>query len=143
MDNFIDSFKYYLRKNDISFKETESAISFDHNNKYFLLIKDLDKTLYYRLMLPRIIDVTDENKQLLQELALELTTKYRVAKIVKWENELSISYEFVLYSSDASASQTFFSRTLAILSMILDEFQKLYSEKSVSSLEEQGKVTCQ
>lgn len=115
------AFKQYLTIKNYSFSVDEKFITFKHNNWNILLISD-DDPYYFRLVLPRLITLTDDNANALMKKALSLSGEYKVAKAVAFQNDIWLLFEEILSDYDFKNTELF-DRAITILSNFAKEIK--------------------
>ena len=108
------AFKQDLTIKDYQFSVDDNFITFKHNGWNMVLVSDNDP-YYFRLVLPRLISITDENANALMKKALFLSGEYKVAKAVLFQDDIWIFFEEILSDYDFKNSELF-DRAIVILS---------------------------
>ncbi len=124
--SIIEIFGKFLHDSQIDHEIKGNLISFKWENLQYVMIYSQDDSVYFRLMLPRVVDVNDQNKATLEAIALELSTKYKVGKIITFNQSLWLSFEAFI-SSDVDNSK-FFARAMRILKLMYEDIRNLLKE---------------
>lgn len=77
----------YLKAHGIAAKRSKVGVNFEHEGWNFLLWNDADDPLFFRLTLPGILDVTDENYACALMACNTLNWNYKVVKASLYEYE--------------------------------------------------------
>lgn len=77
----------YLKKNGLEPQENEIGLNFSVEGWNFLLMHDQDDPVFFRLTLPGIFDVTDENFAEAIMAANNINWNFKVVKAVVYEYE--------------------------------------------------------
>lgn len=77
----------YLKANGIAAKRSKVGVNFVYEGWNFLLWNDADDPLFFRLALPGILDVTDENYARALMACNTLNWNYKVVKASLYEYE--------------------------------------------------------
>ena len=84
----------YLRKEGFCPEETDFGLYFKCEGKNFLLIYDDDDEQYFRLMMPCIFEMTDENEDAVYRAMNEVNSSVKVIKAyIMRENEVWLGFE--------------------------------------------------
>ena len=84
----------YLRKEGFCPEETDFGLYFKCEGKNFLLIYDDDDEQYFRLMMPCIFEMTDENQEAVYHAMNEVNSSVKVIKAyIMRENEVWLGFE--------------------------------------------------
>ena len=87
----------YLRKEGFCPEETEFGLYFKCEGKNFLLIYDDDDEQYFRLMMPCIFEMTDENEDEVYRAMNEVNSSVKVIKAyIMCENEVWLGFEVLV-----------------------------------------------
>ena len=90
----------YLRKEGFCPEETEFGLYFKCEGKNFLLIYDDDDEQYFRLMMPCIFEMTDENEDEVYRAMNEVNSSVKVIKAyIMRENEVWLGFEVLVDST--------------------------------------------
>lgn len=109
------AFKQYLTIKDYQFSVDDNFIKFKHDGWNMVLLVNDNDPYYFRLVLPRLVSITDENANALMKKALLLSGEYKVAKAVIFQNDIWIFFEEILSDYDFKNSKLF-DRAIVILS---------------------------
>lgn len=102
----------YLTENGIEYAKSRVGINFHVDTWNFLLWHDADDPLFFRLALPGLLDVTDENYAAALMACNMVNWNYKVAKASLYEYEergrrhasVWVCYEQILTSSNLEPS---------------------------------------
>ena len=87
----------FLRNEGFSPQETEFGLAFKCEGKNFLLIYDDDDQQYFRLMMPCIFEMTDENEDAVYRAMNEVNSSVKVIKAyIMCENEVWLGFEVLV-----------------------------------------------
>lgn len=87
----------YLRKEGFCPEETDFGLYFKCEGKNFLLIYDDDDEQYFRLMMPCIFEMTDENEDAVYRAMNEVNSSVKVIKAyIMRENEVWLGFEVLV-----------------------------------------------
>ena len=87
----------FLRKEGFCPEETEFGLAFKCEGKNFLLIYDDDDETYFRLMMPCIFEMNDENEDAVYRAMNEVNSSVKVIKAyIMCENEVWIGFEVLV-----------------------------------------------
>ena len=112
--DIITAFKQYLTIKNYQFSVDNDFITFKHDGWNMVLVSDNDP-YYFRLVLPRLISITDENANALMKQSLLLSGEYKVAKAVLFQNDIWIFFEEILSDYDFK-NYELFNQAIVILS---------------------------
>lgn len=121
--NIRDSFIDFLNTNGITFQSEGNVIQFDWEDLHYVLLYTEDDPAFFRLMLPRVETFTEENTARLNEVAMELSTRFKVGKMIRYDqdNTLWISIENFIYTNSGDDTR-FFTRAMRLLKYMYDDF---------------------
>ena len=108
------AFKQYLTIKDYKFSVDENFVTFKYKNWNIVLVSD-DDPYYFRLVLPRLVTITDDNANALMRYVLNLSADYKVAKAVVFQNDVWLLFEAILNDYDFKNTELF-DRAITILS---------------------------
>jgi hypothetical protein len=74
-------------------------------------------------MLPHVATINSENESRLDKISLELGTRYKVGKVIKFEESLWLSFEAFVYLADGNNAK-FFVRAMKILKQMWTDLLK-------------------
>ena len=87
----------FLRNEGFCPQETEFGLAFKCEGKNFLLIYDDDDQQYFRLMMPCIFEMTDENEDAVYRAMNEVNSSVKVIKAyIMCENEVWLGFEVLV-----------------------------------------------
>ena len=87
----------FLRKEGFCPEETEFGLAFKCEGKNFLLIYDDDDETYFRLMMPCIFEMNDENEDAVYRAMNEVNSSVKVIKAyIMCENEVWLGFEVLV-----------------------------------------------
>lgn len=142
--DIIKFFTSFLQENSIGYESTETSLAFSNSGKNYLLIIDSSDQDYYRLTLPKlgIPERIPPNK--LNEILIKLTSDFKVGKVVKINNngtdEIWLSYEQLLIGNSMNDCSYIFSRSMKILSEMLDDYRGTVAPYLESELDDTNKT---
>lgn len=119
----LNTFKNYLLTNNIAIQnEDETTISFKKDDLYYLFIIYKDDPFYFRIILPNILQVTDDNKDKIKQLVNDINLKFKVAKaFIVDDKNVWISVEQFVYTIDKI--DDLFNRIFILYTSILEEIK--------------------
>lgn len=119
----LNTFKNYLLTNNIAIQnEDETTISFKKDDLYYLFIIYKDAPFYFRIILPNILQVTDDNKDKIKQLVNDINLKFKVAKaFIVDDKNVWISVEQFAYTIDKI--DDLFNRIFILYTSILEEIK--------------------
>lgn len=104
----------YLREEGFCPQETEFGLAFKCEGKNFLFIHDDDDEQYFRLMMPCIFEMTDENQEAVYQALNEVNSSVKVIKAyIMCENEVWLGFEVLVDSTPVVGD--FMPRAIAML----------------------------
>ena len=116
-------FQSYLSSIGVKVKEgNETSISFESNNLQYLFLTDSSDPYYFRLILPNIAIVTDENTSKINQVVNSSNTKFKVAKSFIIDDKVWVSVEQFVYSRENI--NELFNRSLNLLETFMSDFRK-------------------
>lgn len=102
--NLKDMMLEYLREEGFCPKETDFGLAFKCEGKNFLFIYDDEDEQYFRLMMPGIFDMTEENRDTVLYALNEVNNSLKVIKAYTMqENEVWIGFEILVDSTPVVA----------------------------------------
>lgn len=121
----------YLKAQGITARSTKVGINFEYDGWNFLLWHDADDPLFFRLTLPGIYDVTDENYARALMACNTLNWSYKVVKASLYEfdeagkNRASVWVCYEQMLDEGFQCQGMVSRAIAALVEAAEQFQNL------------------
>lgn len=121
----------YLKAQGITARSTKVGINFEYDGWNFLLWHDADDPLFFRLTLPGIYDVTDENYARALMACNTLNWSYKVVKASLYEfdeagkNRASVWVCYEQMLDDGFQCQEMVSQAIAALVEAAEQFQNL------------------
>lgn len=117
-------FRSYLKSNNIQILDSnKESISFTKAGLNYLFTYDDNDPYYIRLMLPNVLEITEENREKAHKLVDKLNTAYKVAKMMVYEEQqVWISAESFVYSKENL--NALFKRFITLLEMVFEEFRR-------------------
>lgn len=121
----------YLKAQGITARSSKVGINFEFDGWNFLLWHDADDPLFFRLTLPGILDVTDENYAQALMACNTLNWNYKVVKASLYEfdeagkNRASVWVCYEQMLDDGFQCQEMVSRAIAALVEAAEQFQNL------------------
>lgn len=98
--NIKDMMLEYLREEGFCPKETDFGLAFKCEGKNFLFIYDNEDEQYFRLMMPCIFDMTEENRDIVLQAMNEVNSSVKVIKAyIVQENEVWLGFEVLVDST--------------------------------------------
>lgn len=122
----------YLKEHGIAARNSKIGVNFDYDGWNFLLWHDAEDPLFFRLTLPGIFDVTDENYAQALMACNALNWNYKVVKASLYEYDEAgksrasvwVCFEQMLDGS-ALTSEDLVPRAIAALVEAAEQFQNL------------------
>lgn len=122
----------YLKEHGIAARNSKIGVNFDYDGWNFLLWHDAEDPLFFRLTLPGIFDVTDENYAQALMACNTLNWNYKVVKASLYEYDEAgksrasvwVCFEQMLDGS-ALTSEDLVPRAIAALVEAAEQFQNL------------------
>ena len=94
----------FLREEGYCPKEEEYGLSFKSEGKNFIFIYDEEDNQYFRLMMPCIFSITEENREMVLNAMNEVNSTVKVIKAyTMFNNEVWLGYESVVDSTPVLA----------------------------------------
>lgn len=119
------TFESFLIDNNITYNKAGTGIFFSRENKNFLMLLDPMDTDYYRLTLPKIEVPEGIDKEKINDILIRVTSEFKVAKAINTgEGGIWFSYEQILRGESASDYIYVFSRSIKILSEMMDKYSE-------------------
>lgn len=116
-------FQSYLSSIGVNVKEgNDTTISFENNELQYLFMVDNADPYYFRLLLPNVVSVSEENKSKITQLVTASNAKFKVAKAIILNDNVWISAEQFVYSKDNI--NDLFNRVLHLLETFIGDFRK-------------------
>lgn len=121
----------YLKAQGITARSSKVGINYEYDGWNFLLWHDADDPLFFRLTLPGIYDVTDENYARALMACNTLNWNYKVVKASLYEfdeagkNRASVWVCYEQMLDDGFQCQEMVSRAIAALVEAAEQFQNL------------------
>ena len=127
----------YLKDHGVEARRTKVGVNFEVDGWNFLLWHDADDPLFFRLALPGIFDVTDENYAVALMACNTLNWNYKVVKASLYEYEdkglrgasVWVCFEQML-DECPSGTRDLVGDAVAALVEAAEKFQNLVDEKS-------------
>ena len=123
------AFKKYIDSKDIKIQsEAETAIFFERNGFQYTFACEKSDPYYFRIILPNILKVNDENKQEILLLVNSINLKFKVAKsFILEDKNVWISVESFVYST--SNMDELFDRMFTLYEDVLNEYKEYLNSK--------------
>lgn len=118
----LESFTRFLQDSQIQYTINENTVSFEKDSLNYVLLLSPNDHSYFRLMLPRVVNIDDGRRGNLERIALTLSTKYKVGKVISFDNSIWLSFEVFIYSFDADYTNMY-NRAIRILRLMLEDFR--------------------
>ena len=98
--NLKDLMEQFLKEEGFCPKQEEFGLAFKCEGKSFLFIYDDDDEQYFRLMMPCIFDMTEENRDVVLHAMNEVNSSVKVIKAYTMlENEVWLGFEILVDST--------------------------------------------
>ena len=98
--NLKDLMEQFLKEEGFCPKQEEFGLAFKCEGKSFLFIYDDDDEQYFRLMMPCIFDMTEENREVVLHAMNEVNSSVKVIKAYTMlENEVWLGFEILVDST--------------------------------------------
>ena len=98
--NLKDLMEQFLKEEGFCPKQEEFGLAFKCEGKSFLFIYDDDDDQYFRLMMPCIFDMTEENREVVLHAMNEVNSSVKVIKAYTMlENEVWLGFEILVDST--------------------------------------------
>ena len=98
--NLKDLMEQFLKEEGFCPKQEEFGLAFKCEGKSFLFIYDDDDDQYFRLMMPCIFDMTEENRDVVLHAMNEVNSSVKVIKAYTMlENEVWLGFEILVDST--------------------------------------------
>lgn len=118
----LNLFQNFLSSINIRFdKDVNSIISFENNGLKYMFVFDESDPFYFRLILPKFFEVTNDNKQDTYETINRMNAEIKVAKAIIHNNSIWVSVEQLVYSRDKI--DELFKRSISILEAFVTKFR--------------------
>lgn len=115
-------FQSYLSSIGVNVKEgNDTTINFEYNGLQYLFLTDQTDPYYFRLILPNIAVLSDENKSKIPQVVNSSNSKFKVAKAIILEDKVWVSVEQFVYSKDNI--NELFHRALNLLGTFVTDFR--------------------
>ena len=106
--------KQFLQNEGFCPQETDFGLAFKCEGRNFLLIQDDDDDQYFRLMMPCIFEMTEENEEAVFRALNEVNSSVKVIKAyIMCENEVWLGFEVLVDSTPVVGD--FLPRAIAML----------------------------
>ncbi len=116
-------FQSYLSSIGVKAKEeSDIFISFENNGLQYLFLTDNTDPYYFRLILPNIASISEENRSKITQVVNASNSKFKVAKTIILEDKVWVSAEQFVYSNDNI--NDLFNRSLQLLETVIGDFRK-------------------
>lgn len=129
MNHIMTSFRNFIsiEENANMEKEENLSLTFRYNNLIFIFEYFEGDPYFYRLALPGIFEINDSYSQWIYKKIDEYGFKFKVARLVKNNNEIWAIADTFVYSDD-NINQLF-KRTISCLISIYNELKEDYFAK--------------
>jgi len=119
----LKSFKEYLKSNSVNISgEDKITVSFEYGDLKYLFVFDDSDPFYFRLILPNIASVENDNTQKIYEVVNSINVNYKVVKATVFNNNVWISVEEFVYSKENI--NELFKRSIELLKTIIANFKE-------------------
>lgn len=102
--------------------EDNRYIVFKYQTYTFVYMSPEDDEYYFKMCLPGIFDVTEDNRDAVLEIANDLNTQYKLVKVCVEEDRVDINVEFFLDSDPVF--EDFIPRVLGAMLGAFADFHK-------------------
>lgn len=127
----IDKLKAYLRLANVDFnesKEDKIHLFFTvYDLRYMAEYDSAQDPTYFRIMLPMIDEVPNENGAKIQQIAMDVTSKYKVGKIIQLGNYLWVAVDNFIYGD--WDFNPMFARDIAVARDMINEYKRMRNEQ--------------
>ncbi len=129
----ISRFKQFLSSRDVkpSAESTDEYIQFKYNDLYYVFVYDNSSPNYFRLILPRIYQIED-NELVVYRAINTLNRQYKAAKtVVEKENDVELVWVcFEQFAYSMNDISELFATGMSILRAVFDDFQTEINNQS-------------
>lgn len=127
--NMLKSFKNYLVSNNINIsEENQVTISFEYSNLNYVAIFDENDPFYFRLALPNILSVENENNiTQLYEIINATNVNFKAIKTIIYNKNIWILIEEFVYSKESI--DELFKRSIENLKFVFADFKDKINKK--------------
>ncbi len=94
------AFKNYLNFKNIEIQEDDSRISFERKGLNYLFLYNREDPVYFRLILPKVLKITENNKAQISNYVNLVNQSVKVAKATIIDEDVWISVEQFVYSTE-------------------------------------------
>ncbi len=94
------AFKNYLNFKNIEIQEDDSRISFERKGLNYLFLYNREDPVYFRLILPKVLKITENNKAQISNSVNLVNQSVKVAKATIIDEDVWISVEQFVYSTE-------------------------------------------
>lgn len=117
-------FKDYLNSNNISIKgEEEISVFFNYSDLNYLFVFDENDPFYFRLILPNIMSMNEDNSEKIYKVINSTNLKFKVVKTtISGNNNIWISIESFVYSKENI--DELFKRSMELLKSAILDFRE-------------------
>lgn len=120
--SMMTSFIKYLTSIGITpIRQDNSSISFEHESLKYLFVYEDKDPYYFRLILPNIINVTNDNEQKIKDIINSMNIKFKVVKNVIVDTSVWVSIEQFVYSKENI--EELFKRSISLLETLIENFR--------------------
>ena len=125
----LTAFKKYIDSKGIKIQsEDETTIFFERNGLQYTFVCEKTDPYYFRVILPNILKVNNENEQEILRLVNSTNLKFKVAKSVIIEDKnVWISVELFVYSMNNI--DELFDRIFILCEVVLNEYKEYLNSK--------------
>lgn len=116
-------FQSYLASIGVNVKEgNDTTISFENKGLQYLFLTDNTDPYYFRLILPNIANISEENRSKITQIINTSNSKFKVAKTIILDDKVWVSVEQFVYSTENI--NDLFHRALQLLETFIGDFRK-------------------
>ena len=124
--NFLDSFFAFINKQaDVTGIRRGDAYSifFDKDRLHYYFYHDASSDPYFfRIMLPRIEDVTEQNHSVIYDKCTTISTDFKVGKAIIIQGQVWLSVEVFVYDNTENVS-LLFDRMISVLQLMFEKYK--------------------
>lgn len=126
MENLNRKFRQFIsyQQNSSVEEEVETSLLFKYDGLYYVLETFDDDPYYFRILLPNILDISNQNMNWIDQEINTLALNTKIARLVKRDDKVFAIADGLAYSSQDI--NHLFRRTLSCLQTIYKEFKDAY-----------------
>ncbi len=120
----LDSFEEYLNNSNIRVTDrSRDLILFDKDDLHFIMVNESSDPSYFRLLLPKVEAINENNKNNINKKCLKVSTDIKVAKAVEVDDYIWLSVEMFI-TSVTSDIYYIFNRSIQILETMYHSYNQ-------------------